>query len=169
MATAVGLAFQNRVLKTRVTHLTALLYAEAEPRGLRPGDFVLAIDFASLDGRQERMSFVDATEMGDNRDILVGILAPWCPHCRDEVKNWNELYHKGDARLIGLSIDAPGTTRDFVREAGVQFPVYVGSPTLMKQFELPGIPALIRFSPNGRVKELVLGSGGVAAISPARR
>jgi len=59
----------------------------------------------------------------------------------ETVKKYKCYFETADDRIV----ISPGNQipRDFIREAGVQFPLYVGSPSLMKQFELPGIPALI--------------------------
>jgi peroxiredoxin len=58
--------------------------------------------------------------------MLLFFLSTSCPHCENTALVWNRLAGMTDRRrieVLGISLDDPGQTRDFVERHGLRFPV----------------------------------------------
>jgi peroxiredoxin len=96
-----------------------------------------------------------ASEPGTQATILV-LLTTSCPYCRSSVPNWNAVYRRAGSstRVVGLSLDNLDSTRRFVEEFGLEFPVFVAVRPLSvrDELEIPGVPQTIAIDAGGAVR-----------------
>lgn len=79
-----------------------------------------AFDTVDLEGRRHRL----ADHEGDV--VLVNIWATWCPPCRREMPDLDELYRSRKDRgfvVFGLSTEDVETQRSFARDVAVSYPL----------------------------------------------
>lgn len=156
---ALGVTIQNRRLHKRMNDLSRVLYEQAWPRTLQPGDYFMGLDLRDPDGGAYRVSFLEGLADPESRELIIAVFDIGCGGCASEVPVWNALAGNGNfnSTFIGISISDREPTARFVEENAVEFPVYYSSEALLDQLRLPGVPATIRFSPSGRVEEVQLG------------
>lgn len=100
-------------------------YGDAETAADANPDLSLRAPFSlpDLEGRTRRIAEWD----GDV--VLLNFWAPWCPPCRREVPAFIQLQNTYGAQgltIVGVTIDTPEKTREFVRKYGINYPVLVG-------------------------------------------
>lgn len=131
-----------------VVALLALL-AVGGPRLLRAAaPLAPAPTLERLDGGKLRLN-------PGGRPLLLNFFATWCPPCQDEAPALEHLYrrYRSQLRVIGVDLavsDSPAAVRDFVRRAGVTFPIVLDrSGTVANTFGVRALPTSILISPSG--------------------
>ena len=86
----------------------------------------------------------------DDRVILLNFWATWCPPCLEEIPALmalqDELGPEG-LQVVGLALDDPQATREFVREHGVSYPILVGGESAFSLSEQFGnLPTTLPYS-----------------------
>lgn len=82
-----------------------------------PDSDLLALAFTTEDGTQGTLS----DYLG--QPLVVNFFASWCPPCRAEMPDFEEVHRSGEAAIIGVNSDFDEPTwRSFVDQAGVTFP-----------------------------------------------
>lgn len=89
--------------------------------------------------------------------------ASWCQDCRVEAADLEDTYEAN--RDNGLSVlavfinDPPADIRDYVRRAGLTFPIIADqAATIGGAYRLVGIPTHIFIGPDGVIREIKIGA-----------
>ncbi|MCW8889512.1 MAG: TlpA family protein disulfide reductase [Sedimenticola sp.] len=89
--------------------------------------------------------------------LLVNYWATWCVPCLEEIPELNKFHAKHfetDAVVVGINMEGfdVDVMRDFLRDQGVVYPVWITAPSDYTAFGvLPGIPTSYLISPKGEV------------------
>ncbi len=94
--------------------------------------------------------------------VLLNFWATWCAPCRAEIPDLIKLQKKyeGKLQIIGLSDDtgSADSVRDFVKKAGMNYPIAFASPELEAKFGgVMGLPTSFLIDPDGRVVQKHVG------------
>jgi peroxiredoxin len=84
--------------------------------GSSNGDFVTPADFSG-------------------KTLLINFWATWCVPCRHEMPMLMDLQKKfgpGGLQVIGIALDDVQSTRNFIEEYGITYPILVGSTDVME-------------------------------------
>jgi peroxiredoxin len=111
------LSWENLTLKARL----AKAGEEVLAREIEPGDRLRPMDLVSVSGVR-RSLFTEGTAT----PMLLFFFSTSCPHCENAAGVWSRLAGMTDRRrieVLGISLDDPGPTRDFIERHGLRFPV----------------------------------------------
>ena len=103
------------------------------------------------------------TSMDDlkGKVVLVNFWATWCPPCRVEIPEFIKLQekHRDRLQIIGISEDDdPETVREFVKTAGINYPVVMATPELIAAYGgVVALPTTFVVDTEGRVVQRHLG------------
>ena len=159
-------------LAKRIQMLTALLagmagllactagpaQAQVQPviRFVRNPDPAPPLKLTDLEGKS--LSLSEAR----GKIVLLNFWATWCAPCRAEIPDLIKLQKKyeGKLQIIGLSDDtgSADSVRDFVKKAGMNYPIAFASPELEAKFGgVMGLPTSFLIDPDGRVVQKHVG------------
>lgn len=82
-----------------------------------------AFTLGDLDGERR------AVAEWDGQVLLLNFWATWCPPCRVEIPELITLqqeYGRRGLQVVGIAIDDPQATADFVQETGLNYPILTG-------------------------------------------
>lgn len=139
----------------RLALISLLLTGCAEPR----------VEFA--DGDSVTVAEINSTY------VIVNHWATWCPPCREEIPELNELSKALDqtqVRLFGFGEEYRTGQRllDDISEMGIKFPVLTASPAERWRYETPSVlPTTAIIAPGGDVKQLLVGPQTKASLLEA--
>lgn len=95
------------------------------------------------------------------KKVFVNLWASWCPPCKAEMPSIERLYKSVDAdkaAFILLALDDKfETSKDYVRSARLDLPVYFAQGDLPQLFQVDGIPATFIFDENGILVQQIVG------------
>ncbi|MGI9175785.1 MAG: TlpA disulfide reductase family protein [Rhodothermales bacterium] len=106
------------------------------------------------------------------RVVLLNFWATWCPPCRAEIPDLNQLQDElGPAGLevIGISLDEEGfeAVRPFAEEYEVTYPLVVDDGTVAAQYgSMQGLPTTFVIDRRGRIVRRVIGLFPVEQMRP---
>lgn len=87
--------------------------------------------------------------------VLVNFWATWCGPCRIEIPDLIKLQEKYGPQgftVIGLSNDdSMETVRPFLKANGINYPVMMASPELMRQYGARSLPSSLLIDREGKV------------------
>ncbi len=87
--------------------------------------------------------------------VIVNFWATWCPPCRKEIPDLEELYNHFKDRglvILGISDEKPEIVKPFVAKSGMTYPILIDTGrTVNTQFEVGGIPRTVIYGRNGRI------------------
>lgn len=93
--------------------------------------------------------------------LIVNFFASWCPPCKHEMPglvSFRSSTPEKDVLLIGVSSDEDQASLDrFLKQHGVNFPVYAATPELLFTYEVTGIPRMLIFNQNGELVKDIIG------------
>lgn len=98
------------------------LFFVAIATGAHAAPKTINFQFTDLTGKSVRLSDYKG------QWVLVNFWAPWCPTCRKEVPDLNELNARRDFTVIGVSMDygpEPGAVEDAIQRFGFDLEVVV--------------------------------------------
>lgn len=91
------------------------------------------------------------------RVVLVNFWATWCGPCRKEIPGLIQLrkdYAEDDLAIMGISLDYnPNTVAAFNRKAGINYPIYMADPDLIREFQIEAVPRLIVYNGGAVVED----------------
>ena len=103
--------------------------------------------------------------------VFLNFWATWCPPCRAEMPDFEELYHElgenqGDFIILGIA--APGSAHDpeydaegiagFLKEMGISYPVLIDADAaLFDEFITVGYPTSLFIAPDGTIYNVDIG------------
>ncbi len=92
------------------------------------------------------------------KTVLLVFWATWCPHCRREMPNMEELWQANkdkDFVLLAVTKNSKGQTTDKVREYlaenGLTIPVAIDTGTTSRNYNVSGIPAAALIDKDGKI------------------
>jgi peroxiredoxin len=132
------LSWENLTLKARL----AKAGEEVLTGEIEPGDRLRPMGVVSVSGMR-RTLFTE----GGSTPMLLFFLSTSCPHCENTALVWNRLAGMTDRRrieVLGISLDDPGPTRDFVERHGLRFPVSsIADADYPNEHGINGVPTTI--------------------------
>ncbi len=119
-----------------------------------------ARDFSlqSVSGRTVRLSDYQG------KVILLNFFATWCPPCRSEIPDFNELlddYRDQGFVILGISVERgdPATLKDFADEYGITYPVLIDDGLVSRRYgPIQSIPTTFIIDRDGNLVTKVIGS-----------
>jgi len=115
------------------------------------------------DGKREHLDFT-LKDLSDKtwtfselrgKVVLVNFWATWCPPCRKEMPDLDQLYKRFGSKglvVLGISDEEMGKVEPFVREKTVSFPVLLDpGRTANIAFGVEGIPKTFIFDRDGKL------------------
>lgn len=95
------------------------------------------------------------------KKVFVNLWASWCPPCKAEMPSIEKLYKSVDpnkAAFVLLALDDKfETSKNWVKGAGLDLPVYFAQGELPQIFQVEGIPATFFFDENGQLIQQIVG------------
>lgn len=61
--------------------------------------------------------------------VVLNFWAPWCPPCRHEIPGFVRLQARlgtQGLQFVGVALDRPEPVREYVRQAGINYPILLG-------------------------------------------
>ena len=123
-------------------------------------DFEISYFRVPLQGEAETGTFRLSEHRGHR--IWLNFWATWCPPCRAEMPDIQEVWEevKGQDFFL-LSVDfgeAPETAAEYVANNGLTFPIGLDpSSRLVTEYRLAGLPTHVFIDANGIVREIRIG------------
>jgi len=128
---------------------------------IQVGDRLEAFEGIPLDGRA-----VEQVAFGDWQETVIAIFSTKCPFCRSSVEAWNTAHDAG-RRLVGVSLSPFDSTRRFVEEHDVRFPVVMPADraAFARDYRAQKVPQTIGLDRGGKV--LAVQHGQVSRVESA--
>ncbi|QLI82218.1 TlpA family protein disulfide reductase [Chitinibacter fontanus] len=111
-----------------------------------------AQSFPDLTGKAQ------ATKQWQGKMLIVNYWATWCGPCRIEMPEMVALQkqYASKVQFIGIAIDEPSPTSQFVKQIGVNYPILIGSNSAMDLMRsqgnnLGGLPFTVFFDAKGKL------------------
>ena len=134
---------------------------------LRDELFLISVGSRAPDFRAATLDSIPRVKtMADYRGqvVLMNVWATWCPPCVVEmpsIQKLHESYSTRGLKVIGVSIDDPGTTqaiRDFTRKHALDFEIlHDPAGTIQKSYQAPGVPETFIIGKDGVIRKKVIG------------
>ena len=119
-------------------------------RKMQPGCVFTDVEVQTLDGEATRL----ADHIGKGDYVLVDFWASWCGPCRQAMPQLQSVVKKHKTlKVIGIAVsDKPDDTRKAVNDLRIEWPVLSDTAALTaKTYGINAIPAMILFSPDGKI------------------
>jgi cytochrome c biogenesis protein CcmG, thiol:disulfide interchange protein DsbE len=96
------------------------------------------------------------------RVIMLNFWGPWCPPCRAEVPDFEDLQaeHAKQIVIIGAAVfSSYASVEQFSKDYAINYPLIWGSYELMEKYgQVSAVPTTIIIDRKGRIAERVVGS-----------
>ena len=134
-------------------------------------DAVMLADYDSEVYTQDEVS-TKLSIIADGKPLVVNFWATWCPHCIDEMPDFQKLYEKYGDRISFCMLDAVGTRNEtlargasYVREEGFTFPVYYDlDGDAVDTYRVTSYPSTVIFDANGELWSYYIGRIDTATV-----
>src|SRR5579885_2706598 len=132
------------------------------------GDRVPDFELQDLDGNPMRLS------QFRGHPVIVDFWATWCPPCRKQIPELNQLYsrfHKTRGLvIIGVACDTIQgdgirEVAPFVRKFKIIYPILLASEPVVNTLGVEAIPTTLFIAPDGRLVQKVMGAGKPGELS----
>jgi thiol-disulfide isomerase/thioredoxin len=134
----------------------------------KPMDAVMAFQDQSL----PQIEFLDArtgnvTTLTKNGTVILNIWATWCPPCRKEMPDLEEVqlkYASSNVKIVALSDEDEGTVKAFLDKHPYRFTIgtFTQMNELLNSIQTRPVSILLI---NGQVKDIVVGARGTSFFS----
>lgn len=126
--------------------------APPEATGLAIGDLAPDFELVTMDGKT-----VSLSDYRGQR-VFINFWATWCPPCRAEMPDMQQLYEEQDVPVEILAVNLTASERseedvaDFVEDFGLSFPILmdINSETAEK-YKVKAVPASYMVDTTGRI------------------
>ena len=142
-AEVVLLASQNRELKGNSS-------SQEQEDSLAVGDYLVTRGLQRIQGE---------AEINASTTRVIFIFTTRCPFCKINVPRWNELAShllKKGVRAVGISLDGPDQTKEFLKEYDLNFTTYCtsGDGKFEKQNRFSRVPKTIVRNPSEQITSI---------------
>lgn len=124
----------------------------AETTGLAVGDIAPDFELATMDGETIRLS-----ELRGQR-VFVNFWATWCPPCRAEMPDMQQLYEEQDIPFEILAVNLTESEQNeqniasFVEDFNLSFPILLDmDSTIAEKYQVKAVPASYMIDTEGRI------------------
>ena len=133
--------------------------AQTETTGLAVGDLAPDFELMTIDG--------EAVNLSDYRGqrVFVNFWATWCPPCRAEMPDMQQLYEEQDVPVEILAINLTPTEQneenivDFVADFGLTFPILMDiNSEVAEGYKVKAYPTSYMIDSEGRISFIAPGA-----------
>ena len=87
--------------------------------------------------------------------VVLNFWATWCPPCRREIPDFISLqaaFGPKGLQIVGIALDEPEKVKAFSREAGINYPVLLGTEEITVRYGgISGIPTTFIIDRDGNI------------------
>lgn len=130
---------------------------EEEDVGLAEGQTAPDFLLTKLNGEEARLSDFRG------QPVIINFWATWCPPCRAEMPDFQELYESEDVEILAVNLTESEQSiegvEDFVNELGLTFPIPMDEDTIVAQmYEVQAYPTSYMIDSEGKVQFVARGA-----------
>lgn len=125
--------------------------AKVDPK-IAVGERIQNFEVVQLSGTRENFSALSKDQVA-----LVVFWATWCPRCREEVPDINELTAQYGPSLLVIGISAGESLQTVKAHAaglGIRYPVVVTELSNFAKLGIDSIPRLLLLDSNGQIQQI---------------
>lgn len=121
-----------------------------EDIGLEVGDIAPDFELETLSGETARLSDYQG------QDVMLNFWATWCPPCRAEMPDMEQLYEEEDIEILAVNLLGTETSVEdvdaFIEEYQLTFPILLDDPVeVTEDFEAYTVPTTFMIDKDGRI------------------
>ncbi|UTR11560.1 redoxin family protein [Evansella sp. LMS18] len=127
-----------------------------EEVGLSQGDYAPDFELDMLDGSTAKLSDFRGEK------IMLNFWATWCPPCRAEMPDMQEVYEENDVLILAVNLTQTETgmnaVESFVDDFGLTFPIMLDEDIEVADlYEIQPIPTSFMINSEGRIHNIAYG------------
>ncbi|WP_078594742.1 redoxin domain-containing protein [Evansella clarkii] len=127
-----------------------------EEVGLNQGDYAPDFELEMLDGSAAKLSDFRGEK------IMLNFWATWCPPCRAEMPDMQEVYEENDVLILAVNLTQTETgmnaVESFVDDFGLTFPIMLDEDIEVADlYEIQPIPTSFMINSEGRIHNIAYG------------
>lgn len=131
--------------------------SESEDVGLSEGQTAPDFLLNTLEGEEARLSDYRG------QPVIINFWATWCPPCRAEMPDFQELYESEDVEILAVNLteseQSEEGVQDFIDELGLTFPVPMDEDTIVSQmYEVQAYPTSYMVDSEGKIQFVARGA-----------
>lgn len=144
----------NVTLSRRVSTLTHTVEALKGGSRLKIGTKLADIQAQDLEGKIRTVRYSDSSV-----PTLLYVFSPSCGWCYRNLENVRLMSQdaRGRYRMVGLSLSDKGLP-EYIKDHRIDFPVYVPSEQIRRDYRLGGTPETLLVAADGRVTKIWTGA-----------
>lgn len=133
--------------------------AQTEATGLEVGDLAPDFELMTMDGQTVRLSDYRGQR------VFVNFWATWCPPCRAEMPDMQQLYEEQDVAVEILAVNLTATEKsgenieNFVKDFGLSFPILMDTNSeTANAYKVKAVPASYMIDTTGHISFVAPGA-----------
>lgn len=107
--------------------------------------------------------------------MIVDFWATWCPPCRKEIPELNEIYRRYQSKglvILGVSLDSVQgdgleAVAPFIKEFKILYPIAMADDALVEKLALDAVPTALLVGRDGRLLARIEGAGRQGELTQA--
>ncbi|MDN3450001.1 redoxin domain-containing protein [Planococcus sp. APC 3906] len=126
--------------------------AQSETTGLAVGDLAPDFELMTMDGQTVRLSDYRGQR------VFINFWATWCPPCRAEMPDMQQLYEEQDVpvEILAVNLTASEQSQEniatFVEDFGLSFPILLDTNSeTANKYKVKAVPASYMIDTTGRI------------------
>jgi thiol-disulfide isomerase/thioredoxin len=128
---------------------------QKESDGQQTANMNSAPDFTVYDLQGKEVKLSDFK----GKPVILNFWASWCPSCRNEMPDFDEMFDQNGAEVVFMMIDltdgqreTEATGQEFIKEQGYKFPVYFDkNQAAAQKYKVNYIPSTFFINKNGDI------------------